>query len=59
MNRRKKIKTILTKKEKQANRKNITTKKPRYISKAERETLELAEQTAETSSTADLSPQSK
>ena len=40
MNRRKKIKQILTKKAKKANEKNLPKNKPRYISKAEREALE-------------------
>ena len=40
MNRRKKIKSILTKKEKMSNRHNNLNKKPKYISKADREKLE-------------------
>ncbi|MCV2403117.1 DUF2986 domain-containing protein [Marinomonas sp. C2222] len=44
MNRRKKIKSILTKKNKQANLKaNPKKAKPKYISKAEREKMEAAE----------------
>ncbi len=39
MNRRKRIKTILTKKAKKANAKLQHSNKPRYISKAEREKL--------------------
>ncbi|GAB3482739.1 DUF2986 domain-containing protein [Marinomonas epiphytica] len=47
MNRRKKIKSILTKKAKQANLKaNPKKSKPKYISKAERAKLEEAEQNA-------------
>lgn len=46
MNRRKKIKSILTKKEKMANRHNNLNKKPKYISKADRAKLE-AEQNTE------------
>lgn len=40
MNRRKKIKSILTKKEKMSNRHNNLNKKPKYISKADRAKLE-------------------
>lgn len=40
MNRRKKIKSILTKKAKQANLKANPKSKPKYISKAERAKLE-------------------
>lgn len=40
MNRRKKIKSILTKKEKMSNRHNNLNKKPKYISKADREKSE-------------------
>ena len=55
MNRRKKIKSILTKKEKMSNRHNNLNKKPKYISKADREKLEnqegiLASEVDETSS---------
>ncbi|MEO9654846.1 DUF2986 domain-containing protein [Marinomonas sp.] len=46
MNRRKKIKTILTKRSKQANLKaNPKKAKPKYISKAERAKLESEETT--------------
>ncbi len=49
MNRRKKIKTILTKRSKQANLKaNPKKAKPKYISKAERAKLE-AEEAVQTS----------
>ncbi len=49
MNRRKKIKTILTKRSKQANLKaNPKKAKPKYISKAERAKLE-AEEAAQVS----------
>lgn len=48
MNRRKKIKSILTKKEKMSNRHNNLNKKPKYISKADRAKLD-AEQDAQTS----------
>lgn len=47
MNRRKKIKSILTKKEKMSNRHNNLNKKPKYISKADRAKLD-AEQDAQT-----------
>ncbi|WP_438464225.1 DUF2986 domain-containing protein [Marinomonas sp. PE14-40] len=50
MNRRKKIKSILTKKEKMSNRHNNLNKKPKYISKADREKLE-AEENSNTSDT--------
>lgn len=43
MNRRKKIKSILTKKAKQANLKANPKNKPKYISKAERAKLEAEE----------------
>ena len=43
MNRRKKIKTILTKKAKKANARLNPKNKPRYISKAERAKLEAEE----------------
>ncbi|KZM39232.1 hypothetical protein OA92_20240 [Marinomonas sp. SBI22] len=46
MNRRKKIKSILTKKEKMANRHNNLNKKPKYISKADRAKLEAEESLA-------------
>ena len=44
MNRKKKINDTLKKKQKKANAKLHTSNKPRYISKAEREKLALAEQ---------------
>lgn len=47
MNRRKKIKQILTKKAKKANAKNQHSNKPRYISKAEREKMALAAESAD------------
>ncbi len=37
MNRRKKIKSILEKKDKKANARNRLSNKPRYVSKADRE----------------------
>ena len=43
MNRRKKIKQILTKKDKQSNKKNIHKNKPKYIAKADREPAQLTE----------------
>lgn len=48
MNRRKKIKQILTKKAKKANAKNQHSNKPRYISKAEREKMALAAESSDT-----------
>lgn len=45
MNRKKKIFTILVKRAKKANAKNLSSNKPRYISKAER--AKLAEQNDE------------
>ena len=55
MNRRKKIKTILTKRPKQANLKaNPKKAKPKYISKAERAKLE-AEQAAHESENGEVS----
>lgn len=59
MNRRKKIKSILTKKAKQANLKANPKNKPKYISKAERAKLdEEANQTVtpETESNATATP---
>lgn len=59
MNRRKKIKSILTKKAKQANLKANPKNKPKYISKAERAKLdEEANQTvtSETESNATATP---
>ncbi|MEP0074172.1 MAG: DUF2986 domain-containing protein [Marinomonas sp.] len=51
MNRRKKIKSILTKKSKRANLKENPKKaKPKYISKAERAKLEEAQQGQELNS---------
>lgn len=47
MNRRKKIKQILTQKAKKANAKNQHSNKPRYISKAEREKLAQAAESAD------------
>ncbi|MDI3325567.1 DUF2986 domain-containing protein [Pontibacterium granulatum] len=47
MNRRKKIKQILTKKAKKANAKNQHSNKPRYISRAEREKMALAAESAD------------
>ncbi|WP_370280076.1 DUF2986 domain-containing protein [Pontibacterium sp.] len=47
MNRRKKIKQILTKKAKKANAKNQHSNKPRYISKAEREKMAQAAESAD------------
>lgn len=44
MNRKKKINDTLKKKQKKANAKLHTSNKPRYISKAEREKISLAEQ---------------
>jgi len=44
MNRKKKINDTLKKKQKKANAKLHKSNKPRYISKAEREKLALAEQ---------------
>mgnify|MGYP003384717860 CR=1 FL=1 len=44
MNRKKKMNDTLKKKQKKANAKLHTSNKPRYISKAEREKLALAEQ---------------
>jgi len=44
MNRKKKINDTLKKKQKKANAKLHTSNKPRYVSKAEREKLALAEQ---------------
>lgn len=44
MNRKKKINDTLKKKQKKANAKLHTSNKPRYISKAEREKIALAEQ---------------
>jgi len=49
MNRRKKINKILTKKGKLANRRNIASSKPPYVSKAEREALEKNEEENTTS----------
>ena len=51
MNRRKKITNILKKKDKKANRRNIITNKPRYVSKADREAEERLEGAAEATST--------
>lgn len=48
MNRKKKINEILKKKQKKMNAKLHTSNKPRYISKAEREKLELTEETSKT-----------
>lgn len=48
MNRKKKINSILKMKQKKLNAKLHTSNKPRYISKAEREKLALAEQTLQT-----------
>lgn len=48
MNRRKKIKQILTKKAKKANAKNQHSNKPRYISKAEREKMALVAESSDT-----------
>lgn len=45
MNRRKKINTILKKRAKKANAKNVRSNKPKYISKADR--VDLAESEAE------------
>jgi hypothetical protein len=45
MNRRKKVKSILKKKEKMSNRHNNISNKPKYISKADRAALD-AEQNA-------------
>lgn len=45
MNRRKKVKSILKKKEKMSNRHNNISHKPKYVSKADRAALE-AEQNA-------------
>lgn len=47
MNRKKKINDTLKKKQKKANAKLHTSNKPRYISKAEREKLALAEKIQE------------
>lgn len=44
MNRKKKINETLKKKQKKANAKLQKSNKPRYVSKAEREKLELEEQ---------------
>ena len=44
MNRKKKINSILKKKAKKANAKFHTTNKPKYVSKAERERVELEAQ---------------
>lgn len=48
MNRKKKINETLKKKQKKANAKLHTSNKPRYISKAERAKLALAEQESKT-----------
>ena len=47
MNRKKKINDTLKKKQKKANAKLHTSNKPRYISKAEREKIALADQKSE------------
>lgn len=44
MNRRKKIKQILTKKSKKANEKNLSKNKTKYISKADRAAADLERQ---------------
>ena len=49
MNRKKKINNTLKKKLKKANAKLHTSNKPKYVSKAEREKLALAEQEAKAS----------
>ncbi|MEH6649772.1 MAG: DUF2986 domain-containing protein [Motiliproteus sp.] len=53
MNRRKKLKSILDKRDKQANAKKHSSNKPRYIAKADREVTSTSDQDAETQSSQD------
>ncbi|WP_016957418.1 DUF2986 domain-containing protein [Catenovulum agarivorans] len=54
MNRKKKIFTILKKRAKKANAKNVRSSKPKYISKAEREKQALEAAQAEQTDTAKI-----
>lgn len=54
MNRKKKIFTILKKRAKKANAKNVHSSKPKYISKADREQQALEAAQAEQTDTAKL-----
>lgn len=53
MNRRKKLKSILDKRDKKANAKKHSSNKPRYIAKADRETASSGGQDAEVQTSQD------